>query len=88
MSSLKEGSPKCPFCGGDGWYQETGSEHGCDGTEEMCIETCPVPVPIQVQCQACEGTGTSLKCPWCNITLTPDDNRLVCENCGYWEDMK
>jgi hypothetical protein len=30
----------------DGWRLE--SAHGCDGTEEGCAATCPVPIQIQV----------------------------------------
>lgn len=28
-----------------GWY--TASDHGCDGTEEVCMVNCPVPVQVQ-----------------------------------------
>lgn len=32
-----------------GWRVE--SEHGCDGTEEVCMVTCPVPVQVEVSPQ-------------------------------------
>lgn len=28
----------------------TASEHGCDGTEEVCSQTCPVPVQMVEEC--------------------------------------
>lgn len=28
----------------------TASEHGCDGTEEGCAATCPVPVQMRFDC--------------------------------------
>lgn len=48
---------ECFNCNGDGWYQETESGHGCDGTDEVCAVTCPIPVAVQVQCETCGGTG-------------------------------
>jgi hypothetical protein len=30
----------------DGWRQE--ADHGCDGTEESCMATCPVAVQVRV----------------------------------------
>lgn len=53
LQAFAEGTP-CGHCGGQGWYQGTGSEHhpSCDGS---CYEgMCPVPVPIQVECK-CNG---------------------------------
>lgn len=44
----------CPECDGAGY--STGSDHGCNGTDEDCNITCPV--PIQMQCEVCEGEGT------------------------------
>lgn len=70
--------PVCPICGrdvefedcsncqGDGWTLGIGVEsgHGCDGTDEVCAVTCPVPVQVQIQeeCDECGGHGTF---PWC-----------------------
>lgn len=48
---------KCNQCGGDGYYVGTTSGHGCNGTQEDCDKTCPVPIPIQEPCDLCEGTG-------------------------------
>lgn len=48
--------PQCAECEGEGVKiiivdaYEIG--HGCDGTEEDCIRTCPVPIPTQQQEQA------------------------------------
>lgn len=39
----------CLVCNGDGYT----AEHACDGTEGMCVVTCPQ----QVQCEYCCGTG-------------------------------
>lgn len=55
---------KCPTCEGEGWVLGTGytSGHGCDGTDEVCAQVCPVPEPIQIQelCFDCRGTGSVL----------------------------
>ena len=45
----------CPQCGGSG-ADGVRAEHGCDGTEEMCARTCPV--PVQEMCSCCGGGGT------------------------------
>lgn len=47
----------CRQCGGDGYYVSTTSGHGCNGTQEDCNRSCPVPVPVQEPCEMCEGTG-------------------------------
>jgi hypothetical protein len=52
----------CDNCGGDGYTvgSTTESEHGCDGTEEMCQRTCPIPVEVPYQ-QPCELCGRILQ---------------------------
>jgi len=40
-------------CDGRGCITTMGQGHGCDGTDEVCLVTCPVPVPEQEQCQWC-----------------------------------
>jgi len=55
----------CAVCGGAGYvfWLDTivGYGHGCDGTQESCSSTCPVPVPEEVEvsetCPECFGTG-------------------------------
>lgn len=47
----------CPQCAGDCWTVETEAIHGCDGTEEVCAQVCPVPRQVQVQCNLCKGEG-------------------------------
>lgn len=44
---------ECPECNGVGYSTESG--HGCDGSNEMCSRTCPV--PVQRQCEFCGGSG-------------------------------
>lgn len=48
----------CGACDGHGFTIETGTDsgHACDGTEESCLQNCPVPIPIQVQ-EQCEYCG-------------------------------
>jgi DnaJ-class molecular chaperone len=58
MSVLPPAEIDCPECNGDGWYQETESGHGCDGTPQSCAVRCPVPIPVQVECGACRGSGS------------------------------
>lgn len=49
----------CPRCDGQGWVPDTGSAHGCNGTDEDCQNTCPVPVLVQKDCGLClEGKTT------------------------------
>ena len=48
----------CPICGGVGFTvtEEVRTAHGCDGTEQMCAQVCPVPEQYQEQHQ----------CQWCD----------------------
>jgi len=48
----------CPSCFGQGWVEISVSEHGCDGTDEMCARVCPVEGRGQAECEMCEGTGS------------------------------
>ena len=52
----------CKACDGQGFIVEdyTESEHGCNGDERECQNTCPVPVAAQRQIQ-CEYCGSPLQ---------------------------
>jgi len=52
----------CPECNGLGYTTESG--HGCDGSDEDCSRSCPI--PVQVQCEYCGGAG---------LVEVEDDNR-------------
>lgn len=58
----------CTECDGEGWVLGVGVEsgHGCDGTDEVCAVTCPIPVQVQTQeeCEACGGAGWAA---WCRV---------------------
>jgi hypothetical protein len=45
---------ECPTCHDEGWVTE--SEHGCDGTEAVCLTTCPI--PIHAPCPDCCSAPT------------------------------
>lgn len=47
----------CPECNGDGWVVGSVAAHGCDGTEEMCAQVCPVEEQVQEWCSFCGGAG-------------------------------
>lgn len=44
----------CPYCGGQGWYEGTGT-HWAMGPDGDAV---PEPEPIQIQCECCGGSGT------------------------------
>jgi hypothetical protein len=54
---MEEEKTMCGGCDGQGWYSGTSAGHGCDGTEEDCARSCPIPIQIQVPCSECGGTG-------------------------------
>ena len=47
----------CPECGGSGSISGTESAHGCDGTEEVCLRTCPIAIEVEEKCDYCDGWG-------------------------------
>lgn len=51
----------CPRCDGSGLIDDTRSDHGCDGTDEDCNRTCPIPVPVQDSCAACSDGQVSVE---------------------------
>lgn len=60
LELLAEASCPNPGCFGQGFTTVLGSGHGCDGTDEVCARTCPVPVPEQEQCQWCDEREAAL----------------------------
>jgi len=56
---------KCINCGGVGYTvtEEVRTAHGCDGSEQMCQQVCPVPEPYQEQhqCQWCDELNTAIQ---------------------------
>lgn len=50
----------CPNCDGKGWVSGIEAGHGCDGTDEDCARTCPIPLQTQEGCGECEGKGRLL----------------------------
>lgn len=44
---------ECPECLGSGYT--TTSDHGCDGSDRDCYNTCPA--PVQTICLLCGGDG-------------------------------
>lgn len=70
-SRTTDGKMDCPYCQGNGWT----AEHGCDGTQVMCLVTCP----IQVECENCSGTGEIDDLP--SQPLIMAGHPLTC--CGY-----
>ena len=53
LLAAEEAEKSCENCGGQGFTVTTASVHGCDGTEESCDATCPVPEAQQEQCEIC-----------------------------------
>lgn len=47
----------CSECNGEGWILVNESGHGCNGTDEDCNRTCPIPIQKQVGCEYCLGSG-------------------------------
>lgn len=43
----------CELCSGAGFTIVSRSEHGCDGTEQICHLVCPVEVQVREQCEYC-----------------------------------
>lgn len=52
---IKPQPTPCSHCGGQGWYEDVEAGHACDGTEQVCSQTCPVPIPCQTQCPCVTG---------------------------------
>ena len=47
----------CSECNGEGWILGNESGHGCNGTDEDCNRTCPIPIQKQIGCEYCLGSG-------------------------------